>query len=593
MTIKDITIEDSTVLDMTNDDARKKIDQIKSRNIIKKGVGARTKSEREYLAANSYTYAEPSTLKKRYVNPELPTICLVYQRISMLVDDSMSVTFDRQDMEIAKLANADGVNLKKAVALQDADISGFHRKQRPDVDALIKFVDDFKGANPISLYIYDLDRFTRNEDVANIVFPILKRQSVTLRVATLPTLNLTDDFSAIILPILIQLAQAESKKTQSRTTGGHEVRAKKGAWRNSVAPFGMAVGKKLIDGTERSILIPGANAGIVKEIFSRIAQGDSINDVVRYLNNENIPAPGSSSIWRDTTVKFILLNPHYAGFTRYNSKKQFKKYDVESQIIKDADGNYFITHESIIAPEDFFIVLSILRSKHKPLGKNKNVHLLSGILYCADCGAKLYGNKGTVSSYRCPDATRDSKLVANSISSAGIDEVIKRFAKEIIANPELLEVISTKKVVNLEEEEEARQLILSEIAELEGMIANEKRPSILMGYKAGLTDATSRLEQYNSNKVTNIKFASKALASADVFEEMWTAKNKTAIIMALKTIIERIDVEPLGDRKKLNTTLLNKKGWLFDYTRVSITWANGTTIKLSEEFDKANEVLYK
>ncbi len=583
-----------TVDDMSTESARNKVEQILSRNIIKEGVGARTLAEREYLQENSFTYASPSSLKRRVVDYSLPAIILIYKRVSMIKNDSKSVTFERQLMEIKGLAKADGISLDNAIEFQDAGKSAFKRGQRAALDAMLTFVNEFTGANPIIIYIYDIDRVIRNEDVANECFRVLRKQSVDLRVVTMPIINLKDDASTnMILPILIQMAQAFSVQTSHRTTGGQEVRAKKGIWRNSIAPYGMEVTKRIIDGTERSVLQPGANADVVRDIFNRAALGDGINEIVRYLNDSCTVAPGSASIWRDTTVKFMLLNPHYAGYTRYNSKREHKSYEVVEQIIKDENGDFLTTHEGIITPEEFFTVLSILKSKHKVQGKNKNVHLLSGILYCADCGAKLYGNKGTVSSYRCPDATRDSKLRSNSISSAGLDEVIKRFAKEIIANPELLKSISVRPVVNLEEEESARLLIMSEISELEDMIANEKRPSILIGLKAGLLDATKKLEEYNSNKEITTKFASKALASAEVFEEMWTSKNKTAIIMALKTIIERIDVEPLGDRKKLNTTLLNKKGWLFDYTRVSITWANGTTIKLSEEFDKANEVLYK
>ena len=76
--------------------------------------------------------------------------------------------------------------------------------------------------------------------------------------------------------------------------------------------------------------------------------------------------------------------------------------------------------------------------------------MLSGILYCADCNAKLYGNKSAVSSYRCPDSFRDATKKANSISSAGLDIVIKGIAKKIISDKSLLQDLTTKPVVNLE-----------------------------------------------------------------------------------------------------------------------------------------------
>ena len=585
-----------TVIDMSIDHARDKVVEILSRNTIKEGVGAKSKVERESLSLTSTTYATPASLKKRVVDYSLPAIKLLYKRVSMKKNDSKSVTFERQLMEIKGLAKSDGVCLDDVIEFSDLGKSGFKRVHRKGLDAMVTFIDEFTGANPIIVYIYDVDRVIRNEDVASVFFKVLRKQNVDLRVVTMPIINLKDDSATnLILPILIQMAQAYSVQTAHRTTGGHEVRAEKGYWRNSLAPYGMTTIKKLMDGTERSILAPGDNADIVRDIFDRASKGDGINQIVRYLNGKNIPAPGKADIWRDTTLKFVLLNPHYAGFSRYNSKKEHKLYDVEEQIVKDENGDYLISHEGIITPETFFTVLFILKSRHKVQGKSQHIHMLSGILYCAECNAKLFGNKSGVSSYRCPDATRDEKLTANSISCAGLEEVIKRYAKYIIANPDLLKELSVQPiVVSLEEEEQARQVIINKIKDIEIRMANETIDYVMNSLKNAYADATKALEEYNSNKEINTKFATTALASPEVFEDMWSNQNKTAIIMALKTFIERIDVEPLGDRKKLNTTLLKKKGWLFDYTRVSITWSNGTTIKLSEEFDKrTNEVLYK
>ena len=585
--------QQDTIHNMVMEDAVKKIKEIEERNIIKKGVGARTKAEREYLEANSYTYYKPT--KCRVVDNSLTPIIIEYGRVSLFKDDGLSSTFGRQSDSILSLKKSDGNDKYQSLVFEDEGISAYHAKQRAGLDTAIKFIEEFKGANPIFLYIEHIDRYVRKKKVSNIIFEILKTQKVNLRIVNMSNVNLAADdmMSNMMLDMAVAMAESYSTAIASKTTGGHKRRVKDGLWRNSVAPYGMEVGKKIVDGTERSVLKPGEHADIVRQIFDKINKGDSTNDIVRWLNNSGIKAPGVAEIWRDSTITFMLLNPHYAGYIRYNSAREFKKYQVKEQIAKDENGNYIIAHEGIVTPEVFWTTFVILTSRHKPVAKSRNTYLLSGILYCTDCGAKLYGNKSSVSSYRCPDATRDSKLASNSISCEGIEEVIKRFAKEIISNAGKLKEFTTKPTLNTEEIDQAKKLILDEIAEIEIDIANEKRPSRLIGLKAALIDATSKLERLNTNSEINIRFASKALVSEEAFEEMWTSKNKTAIILALKSFIERIDVEPLGDRKKLNTVLLAKKGWLFDYTRVSITWSNGITIKLSEEFDKANEVLYK
>lgn len=573
--------------------ALKKVEQIRARNTIKKGVGARTKVERELRKNNSYTFAEHVASRK--VNLSCTPLILEYGRVSHLKLENNSSTFERQANSILALKKADGTDKIKSIIFEDESISAFHAKQRPEADAMIKFVDEFTGENPIYIYIEHIDRIFRNKQIANLVIPILTRQNVKLRIVDLPMIDLSDDsMSAIMLPFIIQMAEGQSKSISSKSIGGHERRSRKGIWRNSVVPYGMSLTEKEHNGKMRSVLAPGDNAHVVKEIFERVTKGDSINDIVRWLNNSKIEAPGIATIWRDTTVSYILLNPNYAGFTRHNVGRTHKKWDVIEQIIKDDEGDFLVSHEGIVTPEDFWLTFSILKSKRKEKGSRVHTHMLSGVLYCADCNAKLYGNKAAVDSYRCPDATRDSTLMPNSISSKGLDSVIKRFAKEIIADRELLKQISTRaNTVNLEEEEEKRQLLLKEISELEDMIANEKRPSILIGLKAGLLDATTKLAELNTYKEINTKYASDALASPEAFEKMWADNNKTAISIALQTIIERIDVLPLGNRKKLNQYALKKKNWEFDYGRVTITWANGTVTQLEEYFNKIASETYK
>lgn len=593
-------------------DAQQAIQEIMDRVKIKEGVGARSKVEKEMLGKNSISWSSISSNKKRVVDPSLPKIIIVGKRISKKLSkptnnvtkskygnptkraieraESQSVTFERQFNEIEKLAKNDGISLEGCIIIED-QVSGWKRKYRREFDALIKFIEEFEGANPIYVYFYDLDRLTRNEQVAALVFPLLRRQNVILRLATMPDLNIHDTQSDLIINLLTQLAQAESKKTSLRTTGGQEIRANKGAWRTSVAPYGMSVGKKLIDGVERSVLQPGDNADVVREIFRRFNLGDSINDIVRYLNNSQIKAPGTASIWRDSTISYMLLNPNYAGYTRYNTQRSVKKIDVEKQIVKDDNGNYLITHQGIIEPEVFWLTKAIIQSKHTKRKKTRHVHMLSGLLYCTDCNAKMFGNKSSVDSYRCPDATRYDNLKPNSISCKGIDEVIKRLAKQIITNPKRLESMMPKSVVNLEEEEKERQRLIATIKTIEDKIAAEELDEVKDGLRLALSKQTKKLIELNSNTELNTKLANKALISLESFEELWNNKDKTAVQIALMALIERIDIEPLGDRKKLNNTLLRQKRWLFDYTRVTICWADGTKTQLADEFENGNQAL--
>lgn len=95
------------------------------------------------------------------------------------------------------------------------------------------------------------------------------------------------------------------------------------------------------------------------------------------------------SSWKQTTIRRILDNRVYLGelvqFKRrkinYKSKKRITVPEEERYICKG-------THEAIIEEEDFNIVQNILK-KNKSFKGTKHDYLFKGLLYCAECGARL------------------------------------------------------------------------------------------------------------------------------------------------------------------------------------------------------------
>lgn len=95
-------------------------------------------------------------------------------------------------------------------------------------------------------------------------------------------------------------------------------------------------------------------------------------------------------IWDTSTIVHMLSRQEYLGHTvnfktyrkSYKQKKQLKNDPSEWQVFKN-------THEAIIDQETFDIVQRIRdgRRRWTPMGE---MPILSGMLFCADCGAKLY-----------------------------------------------------------------------------------------------------------------------------------------------------------------------------------------------------------
>lgn len=98
--------------------------------------------------------------------------------------------------------------------------------------------------------------------------------------------------------------------------------------------------------------------------------------------------------WPDKTLYDILSRKEYLGHTitgksykvSYKSKKT-KKNPEEKQ--------YFFpnTHEALIDEETFDLAQKRIATKHRP-NKINEIDLFSGLLFCGDCGYKMYLQQG-------------------------------------------------------------------------------------------------------------------------------------------------------------------------------------------------------
>lgn len=100
--------------------------------------------------------------------------------------------------------------------------------------------------------------------------------------------------------------------------------------------------------------------------------------------------PEQPGFWQQRTVADILLKQEYLGHT-VNFKTRKKSFKCKKKVWNDpSEWQIFEnTHDAIIDQETFDIVQRIRdgRRRQTPMGE---MPTLSGMLFCADCGAKLY-----------------------------------------------------------------------------------------------------------------------------------------------------------------------------------------------------------
>ncbi|MBR6954340.1 MAG: recombinase family protein [Clostridia bacterium] len=152
-------------------------------------------------------------------------------------------------------------------------------------------------------------------------------------------------------------------------------------------------------------------AAVVKRIFSMCMEGrgphqiatqltaEGVLNPTAYKHRNGIPAPGGNPenpcFWGSSTVERLLERREYIGctvnFRTYRNsiwdKKQRENPPEKQLIFPD-------THEAIIDKDVFERVQEIRQQRHRKTKTGRST-IFSGLVYCADCGARMhYNSKG-------------------------------------------------------------------------------------------------------------------------------------------------------------------------------------------------------
>lgn len=183
-----------------------------------------------------------------------------------------------------------------------------------------------------------------------------------------------------------------------------------GEYIGSVFPYGY---RKSPEDKHKLVIDPDA-ASVVRSIFRWRADGMGVVQIVRRLNEEEIPGPAlyfyqkgytsrepseAGRLWKAPGVYRMLGNPVYAGHmaqgkTQKSLSEGISKMDVprnEWIIVKN-------THPPVIDQETFDRVQELMEKSrclsHAIRGKHGTAeNIFKGLLVCSDCGGKMVRHK--------------------------------------------------------------------------------------------------------------------------------------------------------------------------------------------------------
>ncbi|BDQ45052.1 recombinase family protein [Enterococcus faecalis] len=323
-------------------------------------------------------------------------ITALYERLSRddeLEGESNSIINQKKILEEYASKN----NLTNIIHFTDDGISGT-QFDRPGFMAMMNGVNT---GNIGCIIVKDMSRLGRDYLKVGQCMEILRQKGVRLIAINdnVDSFYREDDFTPFRNIMNEWYARDTSRKIQSTFRSKGE----SGKHTASTPPYGYIKDEKDKD----KWVVDEKAAEIVRRIFNLTMQGNGPYRIAKILEAEKIDIPAyhqqklgyglhqSKNFeypyrWCSSTIASVLKKKEYLGHTvNFKTRKHFK--DKKSKYV--SEDNWLIfenTHEAIIDQETFDNVQRIRGNvKRYPDGWGE-YHPLTGLMYCADCGSKMY-----------------------------------------------------------------------------------------------------------------------------------------------------------------------------------------------------------
>lgn len=323
-------------------------------------------------------------------------ITALYERLSRddeLEGESNSIVNQKKILEEYASKN----NLTNIIHFTDDGISG----TQFDRPGFMEMMNGVNTGNIGCIIVKDMSRLGRDYLKVGQCMEILRQKGVRLIAINdnVDSFYREDDFTPFRNIMNEWYARDTSRKIQSTFRSKGE----SGKHTASTPPYGYIKDEKDKD----KWVVDEKAAEIVRRIFNLTMDGAGPYKIAKILEADKIDIPAyhqqkmgyglhqSKNFeypyrWCSSTIASILKKKEYLGHTvNFKTRKHFK--DKKSKYV--SEDNWLIfenTHEAIIDQETFDNVQRIRGNvKRYPDGWGE-YHQLTGLMYCADCGSKMY-----------------------------------------------------------------------------------------------------------------------------------------------------------------------------------------------------------
>ena len=339
----------------------------------------------------------------------------LYERLSRddeLQGESNSISNQKQMLE--DFARRNG--LPNPTHFTDDGISG----TRFDRPGFLAMMEEVEAGRVEAIVIKDMSRLGRDYLKVGQVMEVLRQRGVRLIAINdgVDSLKGDDDFT----PFRNIMNEFYARDTSRKIRSVFKSKGMSGKHLTGTVIYGY-----LWDEKREHWLVDEAAAEVVRRIFSLTLEGYGPYQIAYKLSTDRIEIPvvhlarfnegvnRSKPVkdpygWGSSTIVNILKKREYLGHTiNFKTRKHFK--DKKSHYVSEDEWTIFEnTHEAIIDQQTFDLAQKIRSNVRRYPNGWGEAAPLTGLLYCADCGGKMYvhrtNNGKRISQYTCSNYTK-------------------------------------------------------------------------------------------------------------------------------------------------------------------------------------------
>ncbi len=277
-----------------------------------------------------------------------------------------------------------------------------------------QMISDIEANLVATVIVKDMSRVGREYLQTGFYTEVMFREHGVRFIAISNNIDTSDQATGEFAPFLNIMNEWYLRDCSRKQIAAYQQRGKSGKPTTNVAIYGYRKDPE----DKHHWLIDEEAAETVRRIYRLSAEGHGPGEIARILRDSKTERPsvylarhdqGTLKTiadvsrpydWTNSTVSQILSKPEYMGHTvNFRSHKQSYK-DKKPVRYEPKDWLIFEnTHERIIEPE----LWQMAQRARKTVRRTDSTGIanpLTGLLYCGECGAKMYNHKGRAQSER-------------------------------------------------------------------------------------------------------------------------------------------------------------------------------------------------